>query len=793
MKRNTLDKDYIKGVIQSFLLCLVIAGFVFVPYIISGGGLLTMGDDWDAQELAFQMFAGRELKAGNVFFNWSIDIGSELISSFSFYNLGSPFFWLTLLFPAELIPYMLGPILMLKYAVAGVCAYIWLRSILTDRSSAVACSLLYAFSGFQATNMIFYHFHDAVAFFPLLLWGLDKCVQEKKRGIFAATVALNALVNWNFFIAEVLFLIVYYCVRYNFISKLKGPDRKESVTELFGIIGEGALGVAASAILFFPTIRSMLYLDRIGDTISLKDAFVFSLKDVLLNLRGLLLPADAMNNQTLFEQFNWYSISAYLPMTGMAGALAWILYSRGQKDRLSRMLIICMLVAMIPGLNNAFVMFNKEPYRRWYYMPILIMCLATGKVFESLVSEETGTKVETNTMPTRSCYRCLMLAGSITIASIALLPFLLKAARPVLGLEKVVLITFNWAVLLGLAVTGIVVLCVIGYAGHKRITQRIYMLLTAGIAVFAFLSTANTFREYRISAYYTPREVYNEIVNTGKPLEADILPYRYSMVDDYYNRDMAWSMTSIDSFISTVDSGIHRFYDAIGTPRHNLTMTGPEGTERLLSVRYYISKDPEVESISGLPEINNYDIGSAQVGVYEDVNALPIGFAYDSYMTRSEFDRIDPTLRAMAMLRSMVVCDEDESLVSGVLKHYVPDEDRPFNESNMEEDCDFLRERCVTDFRHSTKGFSGRINLEKPAYVFFSVPYANPSCWSADISGVKQQILEVNGLMAVYVPEGEQVIEISYNTGLHVFSLVISLLAVSCILILIYKGQVKNH
>ena len=153
MKCNTLDKDYIKGVIQSFLLCLVIAGFVFVPYIISGGGLLTMGDDWDAQELAFQMFAGRELKAGNVFFNWSIDIGSELISSFSFYNLGSPFFWLTLLFPAEFIPYMLGPILMLKYAVAGVCAYIWLRSILTDRRSAVACSLIFVWVLYRVSRM----------------------------------------------------------------------------------------------------------------------------------------------------------------------------------------------------------------------------------------------------------------------------------------------------------------------------------------------------------------------------------------------------------------------------------------------------------------------------------------------------------------------------------------------------------------------------------------------------------------------------------------------------------------
>ena len=46
------------------------------------------------------------------------------------------------------------------------------------------------------------------------------------------------------------------------------------------------------------------------------------------------------------------------------------------------MLIICFVTAFMPVLNAAFSMFNSAYYARWYYMPILIMCLMTAQVVE---------------------------------------------------------------------------------------------------------------------------------------------------------------------------------------------------------------------------------------------------------------------------------------------------------------------------------------------------------------------------------------------------------------------------
>ena len=83
------------------------------------------------------------------------------------------------------------------------------------------------------------------------------------------------------------------------------------------------------------------------------------------------------------------------------------------------------------------------------------------------------------------------------------------------------------------------------------------------------------------SDWNTPKEVYNEIVETAKNLPSDTIPYRYAMSNPYYNRNMANSLTSIDSFISTVDNGIVEFYDSIRSHRHTMTNDGPDGTNEL--------------------------------------------------------------------------------------------------------------------------------------------------------------------------------------------------------------------
>ena len=97
--------------------------------------------------------------------------------SLSFYLWGSPFFWLTIPFKEETVPYILPFIMSLRYGTAMVTSYAWISRQVRDRSWALIGSLLYSFSGFQACNIVFQHFHDATAFFPLYLLSFDEIVR----------------------------------------------------------------------------------------------------------------------------------------------------------------------------------------------------------------------------------------------------------------------------------------------------------------------------------------------------------------------------------------------------------------------------------------------------------------------------------------------------------------------------------------------------------------------------------------------------------------------------------------
>ena len=108
-----------------FLLCLLTGCLIFVPYIVMGGGIFTIRADFIYQQIPFNMMANEAVKSGDVFWNWNTDLGSAFVG-YSFYNLGSPFFWLSLLFPGAVFPYLIGPLLILKCGVAGLTSYAFL-------------------------------------------------------------------------------------------------------------------------------------------------------------------------------------------------------------------------------------------------------------------------------------------------------------------------------------------------------------------------------------------------------------------------------------------------------------------------------------------------------------------------------------------------------------------------------------------------------------------------------------------------------------------------------------------
>lgn len=105
------------------------------------------------QQIPFYQMIHDSILEGNIGWSHTTDLGANIIGSYSFYNLGSPFFWITLLFPSQAVPYLMAPLLILKMSFASLGAYIFTRRYVRNKDLAVIAGILYAFSGFSIYNI----------------------------------------------------------------------------------------------------------------------------------------------------------------------------------------------------------------------------------------------------------------------------------------------------------------------------------------------------------------------------------------------------------------------------------------------------------------------------------------------------------------------------------------------------------------------------------------------------------------------------------------------------------------
>ena len=211
MKYKSYNLHYSNELLMCFCVCLVTALLSVIYFIILGKGVMVVRDDFNLQQIPFITLLNSIWKDGLDGWTWNLDLGTSTIQGFSFYELGSPFFWITTLFPREWIPYIVGWLYIVKYVFAGMFSFMYLRRFVKDYNYAIIGALLYAFSGFQTTNLLFFHFHDVVAFFPLLLIGLEQTMENNRDNkLFVFAVFINSLVNYFFFVQEVVFLVIYF-------------------------------------------------------------------------------------------------------------------------------------------------------------------------------------------------------------------------------------------------------------------------------------------------------------------------------------------------------------------------------------------------------------------------------------------------------------------------------------------------------------------------------------------------------------------------------------------------------
>ena len=745
--KQTLLRPQKEKYLSTFFIALFVAAALFVPYMIMGEGYFTFYGDFNVQQIPFYMQCHKAVKSGNIFWSWTTDLGANFIGSYSFYLLGSPFFWLTIPFPNWMVPYLMGPLLILKFACAAFTSYFYIRRFTRTPQAARLGALLYAFSGFSIYNIFFNHFHEAIIAFPVLLLALEQLITENRRMVFALSVALCAVTNYFFFFGMVVFTVIYFFVR------LFSGDIKVKFSRFIVLIFEAVLGVCLSAFLLLPSILAIIDNTRVSSILLGWNAIMYGKEQIYGNIiECFFFPPDIPARPVFFPCAN---LGGWLPLFSMTGVFVW--FSQRKNHWLKRVIGICIFMAMVPFLNSAFYAFNTSYYARWFYMPILMMCLATVSLTED------------NSVNWRSGYKWVF---GITLAISLVIGFFPQEdtehkGKYIFGLysqSEDGMYIFRFWITCAVAILSLIILGML-LKVLKTDRRAFYRGATACVCIIAIVY-GNIFIACGRSHSYEIKEVMIDKLIEGKVDLEKSDNYRIDVYDGVDNTSMYLGYPGINAFHSVVPASIFEFYDYIGVERSvgSRPDTDQAAIRPLLSVKYLLNrKDEDAKSFldeDDEPKMPNYEYLKTDGGyyVYENKNYIPYGFSYDYYMSYAFCDEYSKSSRAAMMLKAILLTDEQIEKYKDILDNIENLEMPPFGgdetgttlsqtDSAMEYDCEKLRETAAYSFKRDNTGFTADITRDKENLVFFSVPYDKG--WSATVNGEPAEIEKVNaGFMA---------------------------------------------
>lgn len=806
-KLKPLNKKKKRYGLRAFLWGIAIASLFIVPFLIRDGGIYIYHGDFNIQIIPFYQLMHDAIRNGEFGWNWYTDLGTSLVGGYSYYSLGSPFFWVTLLFPTNAIPYLLGPLTILKFGLCSLTAYIYLKRYTREKNHAVFGGMLYAFSGFVIYNLVF-HFMDVFVFFPLLLAALDSAVIDKKRGGFAVMVAVSAVVNYYFFVAEAVFCVVYWIVR------LASKSYKSNFRETLFLIFEAVLGVGMSLFLLLPSVYSILGNSRVSsDSMTGWSYWLYDSVGMYAEiLIGLFFPPELPGSSTYVPQFDssWKSLNCWVPLFGMAGVFA-IIFNKRKNKWIRAMYAVCAVLAFVPLFNSAFQMFTESGYLRWMFMLTLIMILGSLTALE-----DSSTKWK---KAIRWNFVIVLVAGLAIGFTFDKNPATGVIAIGLMGTTSLFWMFFATA-MLGIAIT---VLFISLYRNNRKAFNRCSYIIVS-VAVIAGMSVS--YLVNKSDGYNTTNLISQDLLNKMNTIDIDdIQNYRSNVVTvtnyadneftkeelseklkenpDYLsvneNFNMFMHIPGVSSFHSTVNSSVQRLVTGMGFDSTSTARTWNlkySGLFSILSTKYLFDQkgnpvspanDKKEMSIPGWKyygEQNGYN-------VYENEYCLPMGITFDEFMTTSSFNEIPIENKHKALVKYLIISDMEDmfEMVAVNLGQGLSDS-MTYTDEEFAQNVEDRRKIACYDFERDKKGFSAKIDTEEnEEYVMFTVPYDNG--WSATVNGEKVEIKLVDyAFMAVKVPANQtSEIRFDYHTPGFYYGLFVA--GVSLLLLIIYLAAMK--
>lgn len=557
----------------------------------------------------------------------SIGYGSDIYNTLHYYVVGDPLTLLAVFVPMKYMETFYGFLIVLRLYLSGIAFSIYCLYHNNSKPATYLGTIAYVFAGWGIfAGFKHPYFVNPMIYLPLILMGIDKIYKKEKPHVFIWSTFVAAISNFYFFYMICIFMFLYAAIRYFGIFK------ERSVKDVFlwflKFLGYFGISLMMACALLLPIILSLFGTKRFGVEHYIPAVYNLSYYEKYL---GSLL-GDTLDP---------WGVTGF---SGVAMAGVFVIFSKRKKNwELKLAFILGNLFLLIPFAGHVINGFSYVGNRwMWAYAMMIayILVRAYPEIFVMSLKEKK---------------RLLIFLFVYIFAVIAF-----RSART----ERNLMGLFFLA---GSAV------CVLAYGHFWRSRRLLCGLLAFLLLCNTAMNISYVFGEEAgyLSQFYdegTPMEYLNTgsgqaIYNTG-----DISVYRYDNYDflNILNSSMHMGLNGTSYYFSLASNAVSQFQDDMNMNVYEeFQYGGLDGRsilERLAAVKYVtIRKGAEAYLPYGYTELKaQAEKDGQQFLAYENPNALPLGYTYDTYISQTDYEKMSAVEKQQALLQGVVL---DESIL----------------------------------------------------------------------------------------------------------------------------------
>jgi len=648
-------------------LFVVISVVVFSFFLFAGRSFVWQTDGFD-QHLKALIYYGQWLRqlVHNVFvkhqlaipeYSFSLGLGSDVITTLHYYAIGDPLNLLAMFFTPDNTAYLYSALIFVRLYLTGLffCMYCFNKGI-GNQYGILAGAFVYAFCGFSLTAIRHPYFINPMMYLPLLLMGVDRVLDNKRPYLLILCVAVATVSNFYFLYVLGVITVVYV------LGKLVCLYRhafKEAWKPFFRLIGCAVLGIALGAGMLLPVLSAFFSDNRVS--VEAASMLLYS-RPYYSAFPGGFLSPYVVGSWTI----GGFSAPALLAV--------FFLFMKRKQWTLTKIFFIIGTVSLLLPVVGKVLNGFSYPTNRWCFGIAFVVGFALTVVWPQLIAL---TKKE-----------AFALSACLTLY--ALVSFLAEKSRKVHVFMPLMLAFLGIMLLLFLAENTSV--CA------KKLGQGALLALAVlGIFINAFWlysvegkNYAAEFMEYQTVSdkhAYAPER----LVESVSKADGNRRFFRYSGRSLPKNTAALYGLNNIQYYWSLSNPYIADFHREFNLrdPMSQL-WAGLDDRSALLALsaaRYYVAPESSAMSLPyGVKMITAEDINKPQVdtileaqqaemgreltedeknalvsrfqsnyAVYKNPYALPLGYTYSNYVTRSEFDELEPLAKQEALLQTAVL------------------------------------------------------------------------------------------------------------------------------------------